>query len=62
MTITEYSLTITQQCGSNEFTKTLTYRGNENIIIKAEASDDDEAIHILIPRNIMEAFLKMIEI
>lgn len=60
MSITEYSLTITQQCGSNEFTKTLTYRGNENIIVK-QTSERAE-VEILIPRHQLEAFLRVIEI
>ena len=62
MEIVEYALTITQRVGEEDISKTLIYRKNENIIIRYETSDDDEAMQLSLPRHVLESFMEMIKI
>jgi hypothetical protein len=69
MQITEYKLTIEGEIGGHPVTKSLTYRGNENIIIDdsdgsvVDDKDYDDHNHTIIkfPRHILKKFMEMIE-
>jgi len=70
MEITDYELTLTCRIDEIEFKKQLIYRGNENIIIRSwtpvkpiewEQKDGLYSHDILIPRNILEKFLEIID-
>jgi len=56
MNITEYKLTITDDVR----TKTLTYRGNENIILECNIPQNEDNSAMLFPRHILEKFMEMI--
>jgi len=66
MNITEYKLTITSKDAfeDTERVHELIYRGNENIIIKVEPIPDlsisDQSIQTLLPRHILETFVRLI--
>lgn len=56
MEIENYTLHIQDKKG---YEKTLIYRGNENIIIRASSIGENNTI--LIPRHLLEKFMEMIK-
>lgn len=57
MNITEHKLTITDELR----TKTLIYRGNENVMITCNCAENEDDSVILFPRHILEKFMEIIE-
>jgi hypothetical protein len=57
MNITEYTLTISD--GERE--KSLTYRGNENIVIRSSMIENEDNTAMLFPRHVLEKFMELIQ-
>lgn len=61
MEIKEYRMEITVDIAGEMHKKSLVYYGNENIMMHHHDYSKDKLITIIIPRDILEKFLEMIE-
>lgn len=62
MQITEYKLTIEGDIHGHQVTTSLTYRGNENIMLTSTDMSDIHHEKILrVPRHILKNFMEMID-